>query len=116
MKVFRVEHCDTFRGPCYDECGQFDPIILCNGKEAVDLPMSFNEEYCQGDINWYAAGESIEDMKKWFNARNMGELLLHGFVLRMYEVSEAFECEGHLKFDRRSIKMFFNLDASVLVD
>jgi len=114
MKVYRVEHKETLRGLCYNEHGEFSPIYLENGQLAVDLPMPFNHEYTESGLNWYAAGETLEDMLVWFNESNVEGLLEKGFVLREFEVDEAFGCEGHLKFDRDRVKNVIELDIRIL--
>ena len=111
--VYRVEHRESMRGPCYNERGLFDPVVLKSGLPAVDIPMPFNQSYVENGRNWYAAGETIEDMKEWFNKSNIACLNEQGFVLRRFELRSNNDIglsENHLKFDRDCVHAVVELD------
>ena len=112
--VYRVEHKETFRGPCYNEFSKYAPIMLKNGCHAVDLPTPHNSGYSENNTNYYAAAATLEDMRKWFNESNVAELKEQGFALRGFIVGEVFEIEGHLKFNRNRVRIVFELDIRIL--
>ena len=99
MRVFRVEHEESGRGPYNHQYG-YDllPTRYWNMPEpSVEIAPGTD----------YSGFASIADLSKWFHKTTLKSLARKGFVVRQYSVraSHIKRCTGQLVFTKDEAKL-----------
>lgn len=106
MVIYRLEDPEGESGMWYDKDGNPKKRIhiLCPHGNIKDTPMPYNPELHQKDGKvWYSAGKSKENLRQWFEYKNVLNLVKNGFLLYEMEVSEWQELEMEILYTKKGV-------------
>ena len=102
-KFYRVENPTTKNGLWYDKNGQFTGVIHEDKFKKLqnnNLPMPYNSEI----VDFLSVAESLEDLDKWFNEKDMEILKPYGYVIAEYESNDYKVVENHYVMNKFTCK------------
>lgn len=112
MKVYRVENPvkehGLWRNFDGSPCDVFDK--LTHGKSRT-LPMPDNDFYREGGKQWFAATDTPEKLKEWFDVLDIVQLRYLGYKVYQFEVSNIKTVsEYEVVFTRDTIESVIAID------
>lgn len=102
-RFYRVENPTTKNGLWYDKNGHFTGVIHKEKFKELqnnNLPMPYNSEI----VNYLSVAESLEDLDKWFNEKDMDILKPYGYVIAEYESDDYKIVENHYVMNKFKAK------------
>lgn len=114
MKVYRVENPEGQHGLWRNfdgsPCDVFDKLEVGKCRE---LPMPDNDFYRQDGKQWFAATDTPDKLKEWFDVLDIVQMRWLGYKIYEFEVSDIKTVsEYEVVFTRDSIKSVIAIDPS----